>query len=137
MSCHQRSALLLLLLFLVAVSFGCVAGDETIKWHVEVMGLEYLRKEGMMSKLSHLQLSHIILLWLLSFHFPPLSPETLMVGGGRRAATFDLQTVTCVDIVAMEDSVHRFDWEKVSNFIPLIFRFAFFFFPTQQQSNVS
>ena len=42
----------------------------------------------------------------------------------RRTNTFDLQQVTCVDILALEESVKTFDWEKLSNIIPLILRYA-------------
>jgi hypothetical protein len=41
---------------------------------------------------------------------------------GRRPGTYDLPDVSCVDIVALEESVVKVDWERLVNILPLILR---------------
>ena len=41
---------------------------------------------------------------------------------GRRAGTFALPDVSCVDIVALEESVQGVDWERLAHILPLMLR---------------
>ena len=52
------------------------------------------------------------------------SRDTGMVSrkAGRRPGTYDLPDVTCVDIVALEESVVKVDWETLAHILPLILR---------------
>jgi hypothetical protein len=40
----------------------------------------------------------------------------------RRTGNYDLPDVTCVDIVALEESVVKVDWETLAHILPLILR---------------
>ena len=40
----------------------------------------------------------------------------------RRANVFNLDEIAGADLMRLEESVERFDWEKVSDFAPLLLR---------------
>ena len=40
----------------------------------------------------------------------------------RRANVFDLDKLAGADLIELEESVEKFDWDKVSDFVPLLLR---------------